>query len=185
MILTGAIAIGGIMIAAAVALRGSPPAPTPTPVTDPEDVVLVAKSYPDLGFAISHPRGWVFRRETVGPGRIAVIWRDPSGGRQGAERRAFSVIAEPSLAFDEARRTTEASTQQDVPGYHKVEIVDGLMIGDRRAFRHSFRNESLRFDQWWMDGGGGSFRLTIWSPEDRYNEAQGVNERIALTFQGL
>lgn len=142
---------------------------------------LAEASYPDLGFAVSYPRGWRSARRTIEQGRSAVLFRDPTSGEASAPQRAFDVIAE-SVPLAQAREGVEGTFRGRFRDYTLIGLFDAT-VGGRPAFRHEFFASGLRFEQWWVERPDGTFRLTFWQPRTDPHASSELNARIAATFR--
>jgi hypothetical protein len=173
-------ALAAFVVAGIVAARSLRP---PGSVATPSPPVLVPSSFADLGFAVGYPRGWRYGRRTVEEGRSGVLYRDPASGAASNATRAFDVIPE-AVSLTNARADVEATFRQRYADYAKLAIEDGATVDGRAAFRHRFATGGLVFDQWWIERGNGTFRVTFWSPRDD-EQAGARNANILTTFRIL
>ena len=184
------LAVPGLIVIAALLLLGpacskSEPAireTVPAGPTGTEPVQLVERAYADLGFALSVPASWQEYRRVVEEGRNAVLNFDPATGTQARPRHAVDVIPEVG-AITDVRQGVEQVFSQRFKQYQKVRIVDGLTVGGRAAFLHEFLAEGLRYDQYWIERTGGSFRVTFWAPIEDFPAAGALNDQMIATFR--
>lgn len=141
------------------------------------DDELTQRSFPGLGFAVSHPVEW-----TVEAGRLrrldAVSFADP----ERVTRRGFRVIVD-GVSMQRVRGEVEALFRRERPGYRKLGITDELELAGRPALRHVFIDGPLVFEQWWVTRNGGTFRIEFWAPEGEREGANAENGRILETFR--
>lgn len=148
-----------------------------------EQVRLDRESFPSLDFAIRAPRGWEVREGTVG-GRPAVVVREPATDEPAGELREFGVFVE-KRSFDRARELADERIPASAEDYDEIGIIDGLTVDGRSAFRHLYTDEDEYIEDWWIERGGGTFRLEFSSPISRREESAQLNVRIARTFDVL
>jgi hypothetical protein len=145
-------------------------------------VALAHRAYADLGFTVSVPANWQESRRIVEEGRAGVLHFDPTTGTVARPRRAVDVIIEIAALPDVRRGVVEIFSKR-FKEYRQIRIVDGLDVGGRAAFRHEFLAEGLRYDQWWIERTGGTFRVTFWAPIEEFPGAGALNDQIIATFR--
>jgi hypothetical protein len=150
----------------------------------PETPELDLSVQNEHGFTVRYPRGWQVQAHEVGEERTAVVFYDPATGRLDRARRAFDVIGEKATLAD-ARREAEEAVAGRFEDYTKVAIEEGLAVSGRPAFRHEFVVSGLRYDQWWVEREGGTFRITFWEPAADHPTANALNRKILATFEIL
>jgi hypothetical protein len=171
---------GGLLVAAGlVALEAAAPL---IRGTQPQQIHLVQRSFASLGFAIDAPTDWDVSREPVGDRRAATLAVVDDHGLQ---NQGVRVVVH-GLSFDDAR----AEAQRRVPDsadtdYQEIRIVDGIRIGDRRAFRHMFISGNEYREEWWIESAPATFRIEFWSAAADRERAALLNVRIARTFRVL
>jgi hypothetical protein len=172
-----------LVLAGAVACSSEPQIrETIPPALGTSPVALVELAYGDLGFTLSVPSGWQESRRTVEEGRTGVLHFDPATGTAQRPRRAVDVIVEIA-ALPDVRRGVVDIFSKRFKEYRQIRIVDGLTLSGRSAFRHEFLAEGLRYDQWWIERTGGTFRITFWAPIEEFPGAGALNDQIITTFR--
>jgi hypothetical protein len=170
------------LLGMACSSKGATIRETPAPVsTDTVATQLVERAHADLGYKLSVPSTWQESTRTVEEGRAAVLNFDPATGTVAVPRRAVDVILEVAKIAD-VRQGVEDVFAKRFKQYQKIRIVDGLTVGGRPAFRHEFLAEGLRYDQYWIERTGGSFRVTFWAPIEEFPGAGAINDQIIATF---
>jgi hypothetical protein len=163
---------GGTPISETLPPSDSSPGPQP----------LGERTYADIGFSMSVPGNWTESRHTVEGGLSAVLNFDPSSGPATKPKRAVDVIAEVAMIADVRGGVVDIFSRR-FEQYRQIRLIDDLSVGGRAAFKHEFLAEGLRYDQWWVERDGGSFRITFWGPIDQFPAAGVLNDEIIATFK--
>jgi hypothetical protein len=148
----------------------------------PEQVRLVRKEFPELKFAIGLPAGWDVANEAGAKPGVTV--RELSDREGGGVLREFQVIVD-GASFDRARQVTEERAPPSAQNYDEIDIIDGLRIDGRRAFRHLYTDDDEYLEVWWIQRDEGTYRLEFRTPVSRREESAALNVRIARTFDLL
>jgi hypothetical protein len=149
----------------------------------PDQVTLEREGFPDLEFAIAVPDGWDVRTERIG-GRPAVRFLEPGGSGGDSRLREFHVVVEED-SFDRARELADRRAPPSTANYDEIAIVDGLRIDGRRTFRHTYTDDDEYREAWWVERGGGTYRIEFVGSVSRREESAQLNVRIARTFDVL
>jgi hypothetical protein len=171
-LVAGLLVAGGLIALEAVGprLRGN----------EPDQVELVREAFPDLDFAISAPRSWDVRPQRVS-GLSAVTFIEPV--REGANRRFRMTLDRPSL--DGARREADDRDGAAGSSYDEINIIDGVQLDGRKAFRHMYILGDEYRETWWIERGPRTYRLEFWAPLSRREDSAQLYVRIARTLEVL
>lgn len=146
--------------------------------TLPEQVKLERQDFSEGDFAIGIPAGWSVHTDRE-DGQPVVTASEPSDDGT----RSFQVAVDRT-PFAKARES--ADKRLDTAGdYHPIDVVDGLNLDGRRAFRHIYTDGDDYHERWWIERGDGTYRLDFSSPVAQREEAAQLNVRIARTFDVL
>ncbi len=171
-VVAGLLVAGGLIALEAVGprLRGN----------EPDQVELVREAFPDLDFAIRAPRSWDVRPQRVS-GLPAVTFLEPL--REGADRRFRMALDKRS--FDTARREADDRDRSSGTSYDEINIIDGVRLDGRKAFRHLYTLRDEYRETWWIERGSKTYRLEFWSPLSRREDSAQLYVRIARSFDVL
>lgn len=149
--------------------------------TLPDQVQLVTEEFDDLGFAVGVPDGWETRREDVSnmPG---VTVHEPADGGDVGRLRSFNIVEVDSRDYDRALQLADRKAPASAQDYREIDIVTGLSVDDRRAFRHRYTDGDGYREEWWVEHGEGTFRLEFSAPVSRREESAALYVRIARSF---
>jgi hypothetical protein len=137
--------------------------------TTPAVSRLAPRVFPNLGFAVDVPEGWVIDESKAG-----VSFRGPDPAR------GFRV-APISIDFDDVRQRSE---KLDRTRFAAHEVL-GTARGDRDghdAYKRILAVEGLRIDQWWIETDDGALRAEFWS-RLADEDAPAINRAIVETLE--
>jgi hypothetical protein len=171
-LVAGLLVAGGLIALEAVGprLRGN----------EPDQIELVREAFPDLDFAISPPRSWDVRPQRVS-GLSAVTFIEPA--REGAARRFRMTL--DTLPFDTARREADDRDRTSGSSYDEINIIDGVQLDGRKAFRHMYILGDEYRETWWIERGSRTYRLEFWAPLSRREDSAQLYVRIARSLDVL
>jgi hypothetical protein len=148
----------------------------PGPALDPGDVDLQEQEFDDLGFVISSPVGWSVRR-----GRVerlqGVTFIDAT---EAGQRRGFRVVLDKLSLREVNRHLASLVRNRD---YDRISADSGVEVGGQPALEHVYTQGGLRFEQWYVERPGGSYRIEFWAPMDATEQASTVDAQILDTFE--
>jgi len=146
----------------------------------PDQVRLTREAFPEMDFAISAPRSWDVRPQTVG-GLPAVTFLEPA--REGGKRSVRVAVDRTSL--DRARQTADTRGSTSARRYEEINIVGGIRLDGRETFRHIYLEGDEYRETWWVTRDSGTYRIEFRSPLSRREESAQLNVRLARTFDIL
>lgn len=139
--------------------------------TTPVVTALDERTFPELGFSITYPRGWrVEETRKVAAFRSA----DPARGFR---------VGGVGLEFDDVKKGSE---KLDRARFREHEVLDTGRgkHGGAGAYKRVLSVEGLRVDQWWIERDDGTLRLEFWS-RLADEEAPAIDARIVETLDLL
>jgi hypothetical protein len=146
-----------------------------------ERVHLVRESFPDMHFAIRVPSGWDVKADTL-RGRPAAIMQEPESGR-GEGHRGFRVVLDTRSFNALRKRVDEKVPDRATQQFRDIDVIDGLRVADRKAFRHRYVDGDEYWEEWWIERGKQTYRMEFWSPLRMREESAELWVRIARTFE--
>jgi hypothetical protein len=150
--------------------------------TLPDQVKLERQDFSAGSFAIGIPAGWTVSTDRE-DGNPVVTVREHSGSSGDAGRRTFQVAVDKT-PFTTAREAAEK--RPSIAGdYREIDIVDGLDVDGRRAFRHIYTDGDDYHERWWVERDKGTYRLDFSASISAREEAAQLNVRIARSFDVL